>query len=313
MTVLFLLIAKLIPLYIVVLFGFLAGRFSEVKKETVANLLIYIITPVVVFGGVFSAPITAYALFLPILFFVLAASICVLYYFISGLFFKTSERNILAYAAGVGNVGYFGLPIGLALFGPQQMGVMVLIVLGFILYEHSLGFFIAAKGQFSSRQALKKLLKLPALHAFFFALFCNIVAFPLSPFIDDLLVSFRGAYTVLGMMLVGLGLSQIKSASIDYMFSGLAFVAKFLIWPIVIMGIIFIDSRWLNFYDASIYQIMFLMSIVPLASNTVAFATKFNLFPEKSAFTVLLSTLFALIYIPIVIFFATPFIARIAL
>ena len=71
MTVLFLLIAKLIPLYIVVLFGFLAGRFSEVKKETVANLLIYIITPVVVFGGVFSAPITAYALFLPILFFVL--------------------------------------------------------------------------------------------------------------------------------------------------------------------------------------------------------------------------------------------------
>ena len=94
---------------------------------------------------------------------------------------------------------------------------------------------------------------------------------------------------MLGMMLVGLGLSQIKSASIDYMFSGLAFVAKFLIWPIVIMGIIFIDSRWLNFYDASIYQIMFLMSIVPLASNTVAFAAKFNLFPEKSAFTVLIS------------------------
>lgn len=310
MAVFFLLITKLIPLYIVVLFGFLAGKFLEVKKETIANLLIYAITPVVVFGGVFAAPVTASALFLPILFFILSAVICLSYYFFSSLFFKTSERNILAYAAGVGNVGYFGLPVGLALFGPQQLNVMVLIVLGFILYEHSFGFFIVAKGQYSSRQALTKLLKLPALYAFFIALFCNIFALPLSPFIDDMLVNFRGAYTVLGMMLVGLGLSQARFLSADYIFSSLAFSAKFVIWPIAVIGIIFIDSKWFGFYDVQVYKIMFLMSIVPLASNTVAFATKFNLFPEKSAFTVLLSTLFALVYMPIIIFYLLPLVIR---
>jgi predicted permease len=55
---------------------------------------------------------------------------------------------------------------------------------------------------------------------------------------------------------------------------------------------------------------MLLMSIVPLASNTVAFATKLGVHPEKSAITVLASTLFVLFYIPLFVTFIFPWIVN---
>jgi hypothetical protein len=43
-----------------------------------------------------------------------------------------------------------------------------------------------------------------------------------------------------------------------------------------------------------------------MASNTVAFATQLNAIPEKAAFTVLASTIFALLFIPLFVTFVFP-------
>jgi predicted permease len=48
--------------------------------------------------------------------------------------------------------------------------------------------------------------------------------------------------------------------------------------------------------------VLLVLSIVPIASNTVAFATKLRAHPEKAAFTVMLSTLVALVYIPVFVY-----------
>ncbi len=45
------------------------------------------------------------------------------------------------------------------------------------------------------------------------------------------------------------------------------------------------------------------MSIVPLAANTVAIATELKTYPEKASVAVLMSTLFALFFIPLVVSF----------
>ena len=42
-----------------------------------------------------------------------------------------------------------------------------------------------------------------------------------------------------------------------------------------------------------------LLSIVPLAANTVELASLFKSQPEKAATAVLLSTIFALVYVPV--------------
>jgi hypothetical protein len=293
------LLVKLLPLYGVVALGWIAGKYLDVKKESIAPLLIYIIAPVVIFNGVIMTSLNKATLSLPILFFILACILCLAFYFIGKLIWPGSEKNILAFTAGTGNTGYFGLPVVLALLDDQFLGIAVLSILGFVLFENSLGFFITAKGQHSGKDALMKVLKLPTLYAFFLGLIVNISNIHIAPTIIDTITSFRGAYVVLGMMLVGLGLSQVTRASLDYAFTGMAFLAKFIVWPLVVGLVIFLDIHFFQLYSSEIYKIMLLMSIVPLASNTVAFATKLNTHPEKAAVTVLLSTIFAFIYIPL--------------
>jgi predicted permease len=182
----------------------------------------------------------------------------------------------------------------------SQIGLVILSVLGIILYENSLGFFIAARGKHSVKESIYKVLKLPALYAFFLGLIVNLSHLSLGQVYSESIVNVRGAYTVLGMMLIGLALAGVKAYKFDLKFIGLSFIAKFLIWPILILLVIGLDRFTLHLYNSEVQHVMILMSIVPLAANTVAYATQLDAQPEKASLAVLLSTLFALIYIPII-------------
>lgn len=66
------------------------------------------------------------------------------------------------------------------------------------------------------------------------------------------------------------------------------------------MGLIlWVDTTYLHFCTPLMHQVMFLLSIVPLAANTVALATELKAEPEKAATSVFFSTLFVLFYIPV--------------
>lgn len=303
MSIFLILLAKIIPLYVIILLGFIAGKYLEVKRESIASLLIYVIAPVTIFSGIITLTLSPAVLSLPVLFFVVGSIMCALFYRIGGYLWKTSEKNVLAFTSGSGNTGYFGLPVVLALFGQEAFGLAIITTLGLILYENSVGFYAIARGQHSVKESLIKLIKLPTLYAFFIALIVNVANIHFSQGITDTLGNFKGAYTVLGMMMIGLGLSSIAKFSVDWKFTSTAFFAKFLIYPLLLVGVIMLDMQVFHFYNAFLYKIILLMAIVPLASNTVAFATKLNVHPEKAATTVFLSTVFALFYIPLIMSF----------
>jgi predicted permease len=73
MTVFLTLLAKLVPLYIVIFLGYIAAKVLNAEKETVAKLLIYIIAPVVIFYGTYTATLDSSILILPAFFFVLCS------------------------------------------------------------------------------------------------------------------------------------------------------------------------------------------------------------------------------------------------
>ena len=57
----------------------------------------------------------------------------------------------------------------------------------------------------------------------------------------------------------------------------------------------------MHLYNNDIYGILILASIVPLAANTVTWATELKAHPEKAAIAVVISTIFALFYIPLIV------------
>ena len=81
----------------------------------------------------------------------------------------------------------------------------------------------------------------------------------------------------------------------------LAFFSKFILWPLLMSVIIFADTYFFHLLTIEIRNIMFLLSLTPLAANTVSFATLLKVQPQKAAIAVLLSTLFALFYIPLIV------------
>jgi len=301
MSIFFIILLKLIPLYLIIALGYIAARVLKAQKETIAKLLIYVIAPAAVFYGSYTIEINPANLSLPILFFVICSLMALLFLFIDNLVFKKDiTKNILAFTAGTGNAGYFGLPVVLALFGDQAFALTVMAVLGFILYGNSVGYFLMAKSNHSNRKCLLKLLKIPTIYVFFLGLALNYWHLNLGGIAITALEQFKGAYTLLGMLIVGMGLATVKMAHIDYKFISLSFLAKFIVWPLVIGGIIVLDRLYIHAYNPQIYNIFILMAITPLAANTVVFATELNVHPDKVSLAVFVSTIFALFYIPLV-------------
>lgn len=293
------LLIKILPLYLLIAVGYIAGKYLKVQKESLAPLLIYIITPMVVLGTITATHLSGTFISLPFLYFIPAVLMCLLFYYIAGFWYKDSHRNILAYASGTANTGYFALPLVLVLFGPTYFNVALFISLGGILYESTVGFFIVARGSFTYKQSLYKILKLPTIYAIIVGVVVNINNVSIGQSVIDFFNYFKGAYIILGMMLIGVSLSQVVKTSLDKAFTTLAFVAKFIVLPLIAVSMVLLDKYMFHIYTVNVHTVLLIMSAVPIASNTVVLATLFKTQPEKMVVTVLLSTVVGLIYVPV--------------
>lgn len=301
MSAFLLLTGKLLPLYLLVLIGFIAGRSLKPDRESVGKLVFYVLIPGVIFRGALITPVNAGVLLLPLVTYSLCVGICLLFYRLTGLVWTDSRRNIAAFSAGIGNFGYFGLPIAMAVMGPEVEGRYIVALLGPMMYQFTAGFFITARGRHSGREALRRTLTLPALYAFLLGIALNASATPVPQAVMELTEAFRGAYSVLGMMIIGLALAAVKRLRPDWAFVGVTFGARFLAWPAAILAVILADRLTFGVFDAAAYRMFVLFGVVPLGANTAVMASMFRMHEEQMATAVLLSTVFSLGYVPLIL------------
>lgn len=295
------LLPKLIPLYITIFLGFVAGRKLKVERESMGALVFYLLAPIIMFSGVMKANFTFSTFALPFVTFAFAALMNLLFLRLSRLVWRDAHANIIACTAGTGNTGYFGLPVAMALFDEATVAAYILMILGTSIAESSIGFFIAACGKSSVRDSFLKVLKLPLLYAFAAGALLRLMGVELPPFLWDFIASVKGAYTLLGMMIVGLGLSGMCRLRVDMAFVGMSFFAKFIIWPLLMGLLVWLDRSLWGFYPESIHHALMLLAVVPMAANTVVIATILNIEPEKVASAVFLSYVLAIFYVPLMV------------
>lgn len=293
------LIVKIIPLYFMILLGYVAGRFLKVPKEAIASLLLYMLMPAVVLVATARTTLSPGNLLAPVIFFTIGTALSFGLYYGSAALLRDSTRNVLAFTAGTGNTGYFGIPVALAVFGPDRLGLVVLTGLGAIFFENTFGFYHVARSAHTVRDSLLRMLRLPALHAFVLGVILNLSGVQLGQTILDAAELFRDTYSVLGMMMVGLALSGLRGYAFDARFLGLALITKFALWPLLISGVVWLDRAFAHLLSPELAQVLFFLSFMPLAANTAVFATELRAQPEKAALAVLLSTLLGLVVIPL--------------
>lgn len=290
---------KITPLYLNIFLGYLAGKLLDANRETIARIMLYLVNPIVIFNGVLHIHINAGVLFLPLLTFLISSLLSLWFFQLSKNMWNDSTRSLVAFSAGSGNTGYFGIPMALLFFDEQGEGLYIMALLGITFFENTLGFYIFTRETHRTRDCFYKLIKLPALYALLLGLVVNLINVPIPEVFIEFMQHIKGTYTVLGMMIIGLALSSLTNFKLDFKFIGMTFLAKFVIWPIIILLFINADFYIFKLFDETIYNALMLIAIVPLAANMVIMASLLKSYPEKAATAVLVSTLFALFYMPL--------------
>lgn len=290
---------KIFPLYVIMLFGFISSKNLGVLRESIAPLIVYILAPMVVFYSTYLTNINKSVVLLPFIFFGLCTIICLISYEVAKKIWSDSTKNLVAFSAGTGNLGYFGIPLAFILLSPEAANIYVFTLLVSFFYEYTIGFYIVSKGTFTLKESLIKILKLPVIYAFFAGLALNLLEVKIPTHLLSFMESFKGAYTVLGMMMIGMGLSTLKVREIDIKFVSITSFIKLIIWPLVALFVIWLDTHIFHLFYKDVYNVLLISSIVPMAANTVTLATLFKTKPEQAAIAVFLSTIFAFLTIPI--------------
>jgi len=290
---------KVLSSLLSVALGYLSGRYSNVEKDSIASLLFYFIAPIVFFAIPTSANLTFGSLGITALTFILATILGFFSYWLYGKIWQDSHRNILALSAGTGNSGYVVLPIAAALFDDYTLSIYALGLIGITIYESSVGCYFCARSAKTFKQSVLTVIRLPTLNAFFFGCIMSLTGFQLPDFFDEFINNMKGAFSILGMVTIGLALSGIKKFEFDIKFTAAALSSKFLFYPILFNIVILADSFIFGILDVNYYNALQLLCVAPLATNVIVLASLYKIHPEKVAAAVLLSLIFVLIYMPV--------------
>ena len=112
MTAALLLLYKLLPLYITVGLGWMAGRYLQASGSHIAGIMLYIVTPSVIFAGVMAAPLSPSVILLPFLVFGFCSALALAHLAIAKWWLKDPVANVIPLSVGTGNTGYFCLRSG---------------------------------------------------------------------------------------------------------------------------------------------------------------------------------------------------------
>lgn len=265
-----------IYLFIAVGFGAKWAFKEKIDDRTITLLSVYFLQIFLTFWGLLKRPIDTELLAAPSLYLAITlVSLLLMIPLSKILFTDTKERSIATVAALIGNTGNLGIPLGIALFGEVSVPYLTLINLVNVFVVYTLGVFYYSQGEFSVRDSLLNILKLPVLWAAMVAIALNLIGYVPSPAVDKTLM--MGAYASMTMQLVlfGIYLYGIKLGEINLRLSLWVNSMKFILIPLiafVVLGMVEMAPM--------VKGILFLELIVPLAVANVNLASLYNCKPR---------------------------------
>lgn len=265
-----------IYLFIAVGFGAKWTFKEKIDDRTITLLSVYFLQIFLTFWGLLKRPIDTELLLAPSVYLAITLMALLLMIPLAKLLFRdTKERSIATVAALIGNTGNLGIPLGIALFGEQCVPYLTLINLVNVFVVYTVGVFYYSRGEFSVRDSLMNILKLPVLWAAMVAIALNVSGYHPSEAIDKTLM--MGAYASMTMQLVlfGIYLYGIKLGELNAKLSIWVSSTKFILIPVlawIVLGQIVMEN--------SVKGMIFLELIVPLAVANVNLASLYNCAPR---------------------------------
>lgn len=211
------------------------------------------------------------------------------------IFADTKDQSIYLASSLVGNTGNLGIPLGIALFGVQSVPYTSILNIANVFFIYLFSVYFFAKDQFSFKEALQSIFKIPAIWFAFIALAFNYYKLPLGEHVNRILEMASYTAIVLQLVIFGIYLSQIKIKTTAWKLSFHISFVKHLLLPAVGLGVILLSNL-----DGYVASILLMELMVPLAVNNVNIAALYNCRPHDVTSAILISSL---IFIGLIYFY----------
>lgn len=295
--------ARLGAIVLIMLLGFLLGKFKLISEKTnkeITNLLLTIFMPASLFVAFPSSYDESSANF----FFsgLLAGTIIMftLIIFAKIIFNKKWMKMELSYesqfALVFNNATFLGYPIVVNTFGPNGILAYCGFIIAFNIALFSYGIWL-----FEQKISFKILLNIifnPNIIAVILGMILFLTNFSLPSFITDAVGYVGGATTPLSIICIGFMLSQAKLKKVFTKWKLiLAATIQLTLGPLITWGILTL----LNF-PIEVIQVCTLIQALPTATSLGLFAVKYGGNAAESSELVTISTLFSVATLPLMVF-----------
>ncbi|MBD3801164.1 MAG: AEC family transporter [Campylobacterales bacterium] len=291
-------IVSILGIYLFIGVGYLAKRSfkAQIDERTITLLSVYFLQIFLTLWGLLKRPIDTTLLQTPLLYIGITLSLVAVTMFASRLLFTdVKERSIATVGALIGNTGNLGIPLGIALFGEESVPYTTIINLANVFFVYTFGVYYYSRGNFSVRDSLLNIVKLPVLWAAFVAIALNLGGYRPSGTIEETLTMGAYASMVMQLVLFGIYLYDTKLTELNRMLIGWVNGLKFLVVPAVTYAILSLTDL-----PEMVKGILFMEMLMPLAVANVNLASLYDCRPKA---------LTALVFITSVLFLGIIFAA----
>ncbi|MFW2600965.1 AEC family transporter [Aliarcobacter butzleri] len=283
-------IFSVLPIYFFIFLGFIAKkRFTtQIDEKTLVLLSLYFFQPILILWGLTKSPINYEFIMSPLFYIIIVfTTLSFLIFFSKIIFNSRTDESIYLGTALIGNTGNLGIPLGIALFGLESVPYTSIINIANVFFMYTISVYFFAREQFSLKQAIISIFKIPAIWFALFAIFLNYYQVPISEHITTALN--MGAYTSLTIQLFifGVYLYNVQVKTIPWKLSLHISFAKHILLPVI--GILIIV--WFTDFNSFVASILIMELMMPLAVNNVNFAVLYNCKPFDVAATILISSI----------------------
>ncbi len=277
----------ILPVFLIAATGFFFARKSGADLQSLANSVLYLFAPSLVFSALIKSHVESDLLGRLALFMALYTALFCLLAFCTSRCCKFDNDTTRAFTltTSMVNIGNFGLPLVFFAYGEASLDISVVL---FVLFNIPLGTLaiIIAQGRGAKwREALGNTMKIPIFYGVALAILCKLINWQPPEFIlrtTDLL----GQATIPVMLvLLGMQLSRSKIRQ-NWGFFGLSTAFRLLVGPLIAVAL-----TGLLGFDGLTRKIVILQTSTPSAVLPLLYTIRFGTRPDLVSGTILLSTL----------------------
>ncbi|GHE33161.1 AEC family transporter [Sphingobacterium griseoflavum] len=289
---------KVLPLYTFMLLGWAVKKKWDLNSRWISKSLLFVFIPFLIIENLLKADLEETAVIGSIIF-ILAFSMNLPAILGKKIVGKDFDGNLVKGAFSYYNIGWFGIPIVMALFGEKQMPLIISAYVGNALYGDTIGFFLMSRTKgISAKEAVVNVFKIPAIYACAVAIGMNVASIQLPEQAEDVANIVSWVVSSLGMFLIGLTLGTIAFKKIAYKSLSKLMGLRYLAGAVILLALVFIEKSFVGVLDEDQSMLMILMASFPIAANLVVFASFLETEEENAAILVGLSSILSLLLTP---------------